>query len=857
MSDFEATVPETEQAPDLRKTLAPRKIDKLDPEQRKWAANVLKALGLQSHSSQGRLLAGAIASAEMVFRSGSEDEQQQARGLRQQVIGAGKPPWDTETAMLVGSAKVQLDLLSIPETERQLRPLGGGGGINAAFWLDRQDPDGRSRHSFLCKPATLNSPVGVPSGGPRGGEVAREALSGRAASWLAGTTGIDIGMPETHVVKLPPGLMGRQGDDQLTCSVQEARPSIGSVKDATSRQLAQVNPEQVAGLAVFDMLSLNVDRHGGNLLLAEDGRSLIPIDHGESFAEPSELGLERVKNAMGGPHNALLAIPSAHAPMSKEMVKSLKSLDPKAYAKTIAGDRTLIGKQHPDMADMVSDGAVETARRAARFVQLVAKTAPDMSPASMQIAMANAAAELFGPDVDEPAFEQNARAVIERYRSQGASIKHVCTSPDPEFAKLVKKASDLGWQVAGRGGSPEGEMLTDPVVLLAIVKDRIEAPNRLADQVLRAQEIAQGQPISPDAALETVLQNRRDTLNEALQLVPQNSLTGYARRIQAALRPEYDLDKKCGYLAGILNEALRDGVVAQGQRLDQLAQQAPLDAITEDGLIDPKYRDYADARTALGNGNSIVAKELIDAVEQVVGDGSLVNRACATMIQRLRRFADTAQFQTTDQDLVAGVQAADNGDPVVANVRLDRLKRKASTSRHLSAVVNKMRTQLQEMTRDYIIDPNNRFVVAAGQALDGRRLEDAYQNLEYAMNSALSGLPSAARMRQLAQHMDVPEEDLDLTAAVQAAERNDEPAARDPWRSLMQRIQRGEVGAQAGQNAMDRIDDLNRRFIIPANHPWMARAMSSLQSNDVAAAVYHIEQLEKQAANAMFPPNRG
>ena len=43
---------------------------------------------------------------------------------------------------------------------------------------------------------------------------------------------------------------------------------------------------------------------------------------------------------MGGPHNALLAIPSAHAPMSKEMVKSLKSLDPKAYAKTIAGDQT-------------------------------------------------------------------------------------------------------------------------------------------------------------------------------------------------------------------------------------------------------------------------------------------------------------------------------------------------------------------------------------------------------------------------------------------------------------------------------------------------------------------------------------
>ena len=191
-----------------------KKIDKLPPEQQKWAANVMRALGLKSTNSQARTLVGAINSAAMVEQTGLPQDKETAKNLKKRLVSVGKPPWDMGKAMEVGAAKVQLDLLSIPPGNRQPRPLGDGqGGVNQAYWIDRHDPDGVSRASFLCKPATdLDETMDLiaPSGGPKGGEVAREALTGRAAEFLAGS-GIDIGMPETHVVALDRAQLGGEG----------------------------------------------------------------------------------------------------------------------------------------------------------------------------------------------------------------------------------------------------------------------------------------------------------------------------------------------------------------------------------------------------------------------------------------------------------------------------------------------------------------------------------------------------------------------------------------------------------------------------------------------------------------------
>lgn len=177
-------------------------VDKLRPDQRRWSDNVLRALKLKSKGSQARIIAGAVATAEEIGRTTPADAQK-ATQLRDSVLAAGNPPWgDMTRAMAAGAAKAQLDLLSIPPNQRRLQPLDPGAvGVNAAFWVNRRDADGQTRASFLCKPANTLITKAV-DGVPLCGEVIREALSGRAAQTFAQQTGIDIGMPETHVVKL-------------------------------------------------------------------------------------------------------------------------------------------------------------------------------------------------------------------------------------------------------------------------------------------------------------------------------------------------------------------------------------------------------------------------------------------------------------------------------------------------------------------------------------------------------------------------------------------------------------------------------------------------------------------------------
>lgn len=143
----------------------------------------MRALGIKNRGSQARVLAGAIASAELVEKNGSDQDKPKAKELRAIVIAAGTPPWkDAKKAMAANDAKVQLDMLSIPGNERGMKQLDPGKkGIHQAFWIDRKDVDGEDRHSCLCKPATEPDPeddLPAPSGGKPGGEGMREALAG-------------------------------------------------------------------------------------------------------------------------------------------------------------------------------------------------------------------------------------------------------------------------------------------------------------------------------------------------------------------------------------------------------------------------------------------------------------------------------------------------------------------------------------------------------------------------------------------------------------------------------------------------------------------------------------------------------
>jgi hypothetical protein len=606
-------------------SLKPKQIDKLPPEQRRWSDNVLRVLKLPSIGSQARVLAGAISSAEQVMQTGTNEEKQQAQQHRATVLRAGTPPWkDAKKAMDANASKIQLDLLSIPTKDRKLEKLKPSSqGINAAFWINRNEPDGESSASYLCKPASTVEKMDAVAGLPLGGEVIREGLSGRAAQLLARQTGIDIGMPESHVVsldsKLLPDDSQPDGGGNVTCSVQEARPNIGELKDLNGIDKLSINADQVSGMAIFDTITLNADRHSGNVLL-DPGGGLIPIDHGTSFLEPGSGGNGRIADTLGGPHNALLSVSGMHQPMSPKMLKGLKALDPDEYASGLKKDRDQVAAAHPDMNGMISDAAIESSRRSAYFVKLAAKAKPPLSAGAIQVALGGAAKELLDPDVDFRSFRQRAQAVIDRTAPNQDIIKQVCLASKGEFNALLDQVAALGWPVQRGGGAPTDGGLTDPLMMVTIVEKGIKRPVRPANtnnknwaemQKKAISDIREAQ-LDPPAAKAAFLKTKRAAVDKLMTLIgPDRRQVLRQRVMQIAGMPA---DQQANAYNAILEGLTSDALAHQTKRLSDL------DAAY---TIAPTVKAKAFAEDWLAARNPTGAAKEIDEVQRLAGTGAL------------------------------------------------------------------------------------------------------------------------------------------------------------------------------------------------------------------------------------------
>ncbi len=652
-----ATIPTTERLSLKEGSLKAKKIGKLPPEQRRWSDNVLRVLKLPSKGSQGRILAGAISTTEQMRQDNSPDLER-AEQLCKVVIDAGTPPWkDTKKAMAAGSAKVELDLLSLPPDECELEPLDGSdGNVNSAYWINRKDPDGVTRRSFLCKPASKKSDV---LGVPNGGEVVREALAGRVAQLLAKQTGVDIDMPETHVVsvgsdKLPEDSRSPDGGP-LTCSVQEARSNSGALKKLNSLAMASIDAEQIAGLAIFDTITLNTDRHAGNVLIGDQG-NLIPIDHGGSMPNPvglidpdnpdggtEDTGIERIGNTLGGPHNALLRLPNAHAPMSAKTLKRLKGLDPDAMAKEMAKDRDEIAAEHPSMTGLVSDAAIECSRRSAMFMKMAASNKPPLSPAAVQVALGSNAKELLDPEVDDKEFRKRAKVILTRTARNKDTIKQVCTASDGEYAELCAQVQALGWKVDGRNDAPTGGIV-DPLILTTIIgrtppikfvqpvlEDLMQlqvgseerraairrnkaAQERAAEDNARLLAEMRANPIDPKGADAAMLKVKKAAVAKYIPLLPDSMKAASTNQVRTIMsRPAADQLHDFSRLLDSVTMNVRNHLqtrLAAAENGDQIVD--PIDVRFANGYLD--------------NGNFTAAADGISEIEEKIKKGSYPKR---------------------------------------------------------------------------------------------------------------------------------------------------------------------------------------------------------------------------------------
>ena len=875
--------------------LKPSNIDKLNPDQRKWSNQVMRALGLQSKGSQGRVLAGAVSTAQVIEERNkgktdkkSLDEVAEAKRLRAIVLAAGTPPWkDAAKAMAANDAKVQLDLLSLPEDQRSLKPLDPTKqGFHQAFWIDRQNPDDTGTHSYICKPSSAPSEEELddlrkmgplpkaPSGGPMGGEVAREALCGRAAQLLAAQTGIDIGMPETHVVSLDRDMVpgsDPEGPAKITCSVQEARHAPNDLRKLGNIQKSTIDSEQIANIAIFDTITLNTDRHGGNILVDPNG-NLVPIDHGESLAEGNANGVKRIKAALGGPHNALLALPGAHAPMSKEMLKKALALNPDKLKKDLAKDNETISGQHQDMQGAISDGALENARRAAMFVKLAAKNKPPLSPAAIQVAMASAADDLFGAENEEGKFNvpsekeflAAAKKAIARTAPQQAAIKDVLTSSDSEYDTLVAQAEELGWHdlIAQREGEPDPSRISDPTILLTIIKKGITCPKRMDDIQAKIAELRNASPaeqITPQQAAEAIEDGRTATLKALMAIMPRPE----ARKINDRLfslssqSPENRSHSKML----MIEPAVATATEAQRARYNNFMavnrvvdlRNAGIDAQT------PSTNRALGVAPALDARKPLLAAEEIDACEKCAIRGDFLPESARRQGRALLGVADTYLVPEDDVDLKKGLAAAATSDPFGAKDAIEALKARAKQGEFGQKAANLLQAALKKFREDYVVADNAARIVDFDKAIQAGDLVAARAALDELRETARDSRlpPSEKGFRKMAADLGVPDQDPDFLAALEAVAKPDPAKAMECLKKLKKRAAANEFGDAALKNAQKAYDDLLEEYEVPANISDHGSIKECIRQKDAHGACLLLERLTQLAEAGYYPKKNG
>ncbi|HSI59448.1 MAG TPA: hypothetical protein VLA16_17935 [Ideonella sp.] len=861
-------------------SLKPKTIDKLDAGQKAWSQNVMRALGLKSTSSQARVLSGGIASAAVVEAKGSDKDKATARQLRAKVVAAGNPPWkDAGKAMAATSAKVHLDILSMPADERQLKPLGADKqGIHQAFWIDRRDPDDDTDHAFLCKPANKltadeirllrgGKPPLADSGGPRGGEVAREALSGRTAQLLASQTGIDIGMPETHVVALDRDMIPGSdptGPAQLTCSVQEARAASGDLTSLAGIQKATLSADQVAGLAIFDTLTLNTDRHPGNVLTDGKG-NVIPIDHGESFAEPNETGVNRIKATLGSPHNALLALPGAHSPMSRQMLKKLKALDADKFASGLKKDNQMIGAQHADMKDAVSPEAIDTSRRAAVFVKLAAKNAVPLSPAAIQVAMGNAADRLFGKGIDEKTFLKTAKEVIARAAPQQQAIKEVCTSSSVEYDTLIAQADALGWSdvFSQREGAPDVARCGDPIVLLTIIKRGLKAPKKFSEMQAKIKEIQeepQAAQLSPADAMDAIATARQETIQRLMVAMSRPSRAEIANRmVEISSRK---LDDRLHSQSLLIATATRLATDNQQARLAAFKLTHRIDdLIREELMANPTTLNSIKlAAASLTNADPLRASSDIDAAEASAKIGQFLPDASDAVGKKLREMAQTLLIPANDDDLKEGQKAAKAQDPFVAKQHLVSLVDRHKKGEFIDEPLKVIQAELDALNANFTLDPSSQYAAAAAKALNDKNPLMAEAAMYELRNTANRGalLPSAKHLDRLIEAIGAKDDDPDLATMRKAFADNDVAKFESSLGTLKKRAKTGNLDdAAAARKVQQRLDTVLAKFQVPADAPdvfWTLYGLKAGNERDLVSATACVSRLEARAKAGAYPP---
>jgi hypothetical protein len=284
-------------------------------------------------------------------------------------------------------------------------------------------------------------------------------------------------VPETHIVALPKNrfpegaLSQVEQTDPLVGSLQQFASADGDLRDQPLADRNKVPPAQCQKMAVLDLLTLNLDRHAGNMMVKYDKTGtpvLTPIDHGLTFPEASDKAGKRIARQLGDGFNATLSLPGAHEPFSAEMVEGIDRLDPVAMSAAMKTEVGVIDQAFPGVGNTISDASIEMSRRSAMFLKLAVRA---LSPAAVQVAFGQNATELLDPALDDAAFTSKARSIIfTASEEQDGRAEYFCMSKG-EQSMMTKALRDNGWP-----GSDRKWLLANPSKALAPYRGNVRNP---------------------------------------------------------------------------------------------------------------------------------------------------------------------------------------------------------------------------------------------------------------------------------------------------------------------------------------------------------------------------------------------
>jgi hypothetical protein len=386
-------------------------------------------------------------------------------------IGLGMPQaWGGQEAMKAAGIKASLDLetLPIPKAERL-----GGDGANPAYWIKRAGNGQQTATTSIFKP--INN-TALNGGVPRGGEVAREALASRTSELLSSMTGLDFGVPETHVVaisaaKVPGAQRKKKGDDKpnVVGSLQSFAATDGELRDQSVGILERVTPEACQTMAILDTVMLNMDRHTGNFMVKNGtgpAPELVPIDHGLSF--PIAAGLDETFGNIANDKNALLKMPGAWREFSPKALAAIAAINVEGLKSALEVEADNLGAVHQD-APPIDPEAIAISARAAEFLK---RAAPQLPPALVQIALGINADRLLDPNLDPAEFDKQAAAAISRVKGSAAALQSFFVDmTDSERQVMRERLKRNGWPIAARAALDERWMMNNLDLALRLYRE--------------------------------------------------------------------------------------------------------------------------------------------------------------------------------------------------------------------------------------------------------------------------------------------------------------------------------------------------------------------------------------------------